>query len=243
MHAFWLSLVMIFIAELGDKTQLVAMCLASRFNARLVLAGIFVATLVVHVISVALGGGLGNFLPTAWINLVAGLAFLGFGLWTLRGDELEDENCGATHMRSPFWLVTTTFFLAELGDKTMLSTVTLAADNPLIPVWLGSTLGMVISDGLAILVGQAMGKRLPERALQLGAAVIFFGFGLYKSILGARALPAYGWAIAAGVTLALVGWYLLAMRRRAAAKPSTSVLELAHLPAPDADLVGANRDA
>lgn len=209
MDAFWLALGMVFIAELGDKTQLVALCLSSRYNAWVVLGGITVATLVVHVFSVLLGGGVGHFLPQTWINLVAGLAFIGFGLWTLRGDALDDENCGAKPARSPFLLVATTFFLAELGDKTMLSTVTLATGHALIPVWLGSTLGMVLSDGLAIIVGQILGKRLPERAIQIGAAVIFFGFGLYSVVKGGMALPAYSWLIAGAATLALLAWYRL----------------------------------
>lgn len=220
MQAFFLALAMIFLAEMGDKTQLVALCLASRYKAGVVLAGICVATLVVHVFSVMLGAGLGHFIPGNWISLVAGLAFLGFGLWTLQGDTLDDENCGATHARSPFLLVATTFFLAELGDKTMLGTVTLAADHPFIPVWLGSTLGMVLSDGLAILVGLWLGKNLPERLVKIGAAVIFFGFGLSKIISGALTLPHYSWAIAGAVTLGLLAWYLLNARRvRQAALP------------------------
>lgn len=218
MDVFWLSLAVIFIAELGDKTQLVALCLASRYNAWMVLLGITVATLAVHVISVLLGGGVGRVLPPAWLHLAAGLAFVGFGLWTLKGDTLDDENCGATRVRSPFWLVVTTFFLAELGDKTMLSTVTLAAGHSMLPVWLGSTAGMVLSDGLAIIVGQMLGKRLPERVLQVGAAVIFFGFGLYRVTTGAMALPAYGWGIAAAaLLLLLLGYQFLVLRERRAA--------------------------
>jgi len=218
MDIFWLSLAVIFLAELGDKTQLVALCLASRYNAWLVLVGITTATLAVHVVSVLLGGGVGRVLPPAWIHLAAGLAFVGFGLWTLKGDTLDDENCGATRVRSPFWLVVTTFFLAELGDKTMLSTVTLAAGHSMLPVWLGSTAGMVLSDGLAIVAGQVLGKRLPERVLQLGAAVIFFGFGLYRVTTGAMALPAYGWVIAAAaLLLLLLGYRLLILRERRAA--------------------------
>lgn len=227
MNAFWLAFAMIFIAELGDKTQLVALCLASRFNAWVVLAGITVATLVVHVFSVLLGGGVGHFLPQAWIDLAAGLAFIGFGLWTLRGDVLEDENCGATRVRSPFWLVATTFFLAELGDKTMLGTVALATGNALIPVWLGSTLGMVVSDGLAIIVGQLLGKRLPERAIRVGAAVIFFGFGLYSGVKGGVTLPAYSWAIAGAAVLVLLAWFrlqLLRDRREAARRVAAGLV-------------------
>ena len=207
-------MVMIFLAELGDKTQLVALTLACRFQATVVLAGIFAATLVVHVISVLLGAGLGEVLPKSWIALAAGVAFIGFGLWTLRGDSLAGED-GVRRGRSPFWIVTTTFFLAELGDKTMLSTVALATTHAAIPVWLGSTLGMVVSDGLAIAVGRLLGTRLPERAVKIGAALIFFAFGLFSAAQGAGELPPAAWAAAAFVLGAMV---LLFLRDRAQAK-------------------------
>jgi Ca2+/H+ antiporter, TMEM165/GDT1 family len=189
MEAFWLSLGLIFLAELGDKTQLVALLLATRFKAGVVLAGILVATLAVHALSVGLGGATGHFLPLPWIYLLSGLAFVGFGWWTWRGDTLDDEeNYSSRRFKSPFMIVFITFFLAELGDKTMLSTVTLAASQNLLPVWLGSTLGMVISDGLAIGVGRALGKQLPERAIKIGAAVIFLAFGLFYTMQGLTAL-------------------------------------------------------
>jgi Ca2+/H+ antiporter, TMEM165/GDT1 family len=204
LHAFWLSLSIVFLAELGDKTQLVALCLATRYKAWTVLGGILFATLAVHVISVLIGGGLGNIAPEAWIKVAAGIAFIGFGLWTLKGDKLDDDEIGSKQGRSPFWIVVTTFFLAELGDKTMLSTVALATDNPIIPVWLGSSLGMVLSDGLAIIVGQLLGSKLPERAVKIGAAVIFFGFGLFSIVQGATRLQWYAWAIAAIITIGLL---------------------------------------
>lgn len=202
MDAFWLSLGMIFIAELGDKTQLVALTLATRYRARVVLGGIFAATLAVHVFSAAIGGLVGGLLPTNWIKFVAGLAFIGFGLWTLRGDSLDEESGSRKRIASPFWLVFVTFFLAELGDKTMLSTVTLAATNAVVPVWLGSTVGMVLSDGLAIWVGKALGARLPERAIKVGASVIFFLFGLFSVYQGGVSLPKAAWL--GGVLLVLV---------------------------------------
>lgn len=205
MQVFLWSLFVVFMAELGDKTQLVALCMAARFRAAVVLAGVFVATLLVHLVSVGLGAAAGNLLPANWISFLAGLAFLGFGMWTLRGDTVEDEECQTGGNRSPFMLVAITFFLAELGDKTMLSTVTLAADNKslLFPVWLGSSLGMVVSDGLAIWVGQIMGARLPERAVKIGAALVFFAFGVYKLVEGGRHLPAYTWVIGAAITAVL----------------------------------------
>jgi len=208
MGAFWVSLASVFGLEMGDKTQLVAMCLASRFNARVTLAGIFAATLMVHIVSVLLGGGVGKILPDQWVQYAAGLAFIGFGLWTLRGDSLSDEECQNIQGRSPFWLVFTTFFIAELGDKTMLGTVALATDKPLIPVWLGSSLGMVVADGLAILVGQVMGKHLPERPIKIVAAIIFLGFGLYRTVAGALSLPAYTWAIAVIISAVMAFFFL-----------------------------------
>jgi Ca2+/H+ antiporter, TMEM165/GDT1 family len=214
MNAFFLSMAMIFLAELGDKTQLVALCLASRYKALVVLWGILVATLVVHVISVLLGGGLGHVLPEEWIKLSAGVAFIGFGLWTLKGDTLDDDECKIRAGLSPFWLVTTTFFLAELGDKTMLSTVTLATDHPIIPVWLGSSLGMVLSDGLAIIVGQILGAKLPERTVKTGAAIIFFGFGLYSIFVGASRLPWFGWAISAALLAVLIFIFLRSQKTK-----------------------------
>jgi putative Ca2+/H+ antiporter (TMEM165/GDT1 family) len=188
METFLLSLALIFVAEMGDKTQLVALTLATRFRPGVVLWGVFVATLLVHLFSVALGGLTSSFLSPGWIELVSGLAFVGFGLWTIRGDQLDEENRAMKSITSPFLIVTITFFLAELGDKTMLGTVTLAASHSLIPVWIGSTLGMVLADGLAIWVGLVLGKKLPERVIKIAAAGIFFVFGLYYVIMGANEL-------------------------------------------------------
>jgi putative Ca2+/H+ antiporter (TMEM165/GDT1 family) len=212
---FCLSTGMIFLAELGDKTQLVALTLATRYNTRVVLAGILVATLLVHIFSAALGNLAGGFLPTHWIQFLAGIAFVGFGLWTLRGDCVDEEECRHHQgISSPFLVVGTVFFLAELGDKTMLSTVTLATGCSFIPVWLGSTLGMVVSDGLAIWVGKILGSRLPERTVKTGAAIIFFAFGIWSGIQGGRHLSPVYWGLGA-ITVAIL--YLLFFHKR---KPS-----------------------
>ena len=188
MYGFWLSLALIFVAELGDETQLVALLLATRYKAGVVLAGVCVATLLVHALSVVLGELAGRILPHGWIVLLSGLAFIGFAAWTLRGDQVEEENGRIRRLSSPFLIVAITFFLAELGDKTMLGTVTLATQYPPLQVWVGSTLGMVLSDALAIWVGQALGKRLPERAVKIGAAAIFLAFGLFYLVQGVVAL-------------------------------------------------------
>jgi Ca2+/H+ antiporter, TMEM165/GDT1 family len=186
--AFLLSFGIIFLAELGDKSQLMAMTFATRYRALTILLAITVATALVHLFSVLLGAAVGAALPADAISIAAGVAFLGFAAWTLRGDTLDAEAAGraARGGRSVFFTVGVAFFLAELGDKTMLATVTLATDNSLFGTWLGSTLGMVAADGLAIVVGQQLGARLPERTVRIGAALIFFVFGLLLIADGLR---------------------------------------------------------
>ncbi|MCI4674217.1 TMEM165/GDT1 family protein [Candidatus Mycolicibacterium alkanivorans] len=184
--ALFLSFAVIFVAELGDKSQLMAMTFALRYRWWVVLGGISVATTAVHLISVAVGHYLGAALPTHLLGLLAGVAFVLFGLWTLRGDRLsDDEATRAERTTAPaFFAVSSAFLLAELGDKTMLATITLAAGNDWVGVWIGSTLGMVAADALAILVGAVAGKHLPERVIQLVAAALFLLFGAYMLIEG-----------------------------------------------------------
>ncbi len=186
MEAFWISFGLIFVAELGDKSQLMAMTFAARYRAWTILAAITAATAVVHLISVALGAVVGAALPTDTISVLAGVAFLGFAAWTIRGDELDDEDEARSRRggRSVFLTVALAFFLAELGDKTMLATVTLATDHGWFGTWLGSTVGMVAADALAIVVGQQLGSRLPERVVKVGAAATFVLFGVWLILDG-----------------------------------------------------------
>ena len=188
MNAFLISFGIIFVAELGDKSQLMAMTFATRYRARTILAAITVATALVHLLSVAVGAAIGAALPTDAISVAAGIAFLAFAAWTLRSDELtEDDAARATRGgRSVFFTVGFAFFLAELGDKTMLATVTLATDNGLVGTWIGSTIGMVAADALAIIVGQQLGARLPERTVKIGAAITFVAFGIILIADGLR---------------------------------------------------------
>jgi putative Ca2+/H+ antiporter (TMEM165/GDT1 family) len=188
--ALAISFAVIFVAELGDKSQLMAMTFATRFRPWPVLLGISIATTVVHAVSVGIGYGLGAALPTSWISLVAGLAFLAFGAWTLRGDTLTDAERGKAERttRSAIVAVSAAFFLAELGDKTMLATVTLATQHGWAGTWVGSTVGMVAADALAILVGRLLGRHLPERTIKYGAAALFAVFGLWLIVHAAGQL-------------------------------------------------------
>jgi putative Ca2+/H+ antiporter (TMEM165/GDT1 family) len=180
LQAFLLSFGVIFVAELGDKSQLMALTFSTRYKALPVLIGITIATAVVHAFSVLAGALLGATIPTQAINLVAGVAFLGFAAWTLRGDSLDDDEASKADRttRSAIVAASAAFFLAELGDKTMLATITLATTNGLFGTWLGSTVGMVAADALAILLGQQLGARLPERVIKIGAASAFVIFGV-----------------------------------------------------------------
>jgi putative Ca2+/H+ antiporter (TMEM165/GDT1 family) len=179
LSAFFLSFGVIFLAELGDKSQLMALAFASRYRAWTVLLAVTLATLLVHAGSVLLGSAFALTLPTNAIQIAAGLAFLGFAAWTIRGDALGAGDQRRA-MQTGGWALLTigsAFFLAELGDKTMLATVTLAATEEPIGTWLGSTAGMVAADALAIAIGATLGARLPERAIKVIAAASFLVFG------------------------------------------------------------------
>jgi len=188
LHALVLSCGIIFLAELGDKSQLMALAFAARYKALPILVGITGATAVVHLFSVLVGAVVGQALPTRPISVLAGIAFLAFAAWTLRGDRLDDDEAARAGRttRSAVLAAAVAFFLAELGDKTMLATITLATSEGLVGTWLGSTLGMVAADGLAIVVGQQLGRRLPERAVRYGAAASFVVFGLLLVVAGLR---------------------------------------------------------
>jgi putative Ca2+/H+ antiporter (TMEM165/GDT1 family) len=186
--ALLLSFGVIFVAELGDKSQLMALAFATRYRALPVLAGITAATALVHLVSVVVGALLGAALPARPVNLLAGLAFLGFAVWTLRGDSLRQDEADRARRStgSAVLAASIAFFLAELGDKTMLATITLATREGLLGTWIGSTLGMVAADAIAILAGNQLGRRLPDRAVRIAAAASFIAFGALLLVEAAR---------------------------------------------------------
>ena len=233
--AFLLSFGVIFTAELGDKSQLMALAFAVRYRPLPVLVGITIATSVVHAVSVAVGYGLGASLPTQWILLIGGLAFFAFAVWTMRGDELSEAESARAGRSTGSAVVAASFafFLAELGDKTMLATITLATQHGWFGTWLGSTLGMVVADALAIGVGRVLGRRLPEKQVRYGASALFVLFGAWLVLDAAGQFAGItpwnavasvlnhhvaGW-IALGIALLalIAGWEL---RRRTPAVPS-----------------------
>jgi len=182
----------IFVAEFGDKSQLLVLAFATQYPWRPVVIGLAIAAAIIQGISVAVGAAVGAVLPETAVALVAGLAFLGVAAWTLRGDdEDEDEAATATPPRTGFGLVAMvagTFIVAELGDKTMLATFALAASQGALPTWIGATAAMVAANLVAVAVGRAAGSRLSPRLVRIGSATLFAIAGiaiLAGTLLGA----------------------------------------------------------
>jgi Ca2+/H+ antiporter, TMEM165/GDT1 family len=173
------ALGLVFIAELGDKTQLVALGFGARHRLAPVITGVVIAYMATNLLSVVVGGLLGATLPTRAIGLGGGVLFLGFAAWTLwNDDDEEDEERATTGHGSIVLSVATAMFIAELGDKTMLATATLAAQGNPVLVWIGATIGIVLAGTLGVLLGRVFGARLPERATRIGSAVLFAVFGV-----------------------------------------------------------------
>jgi Ca2+/H+ antiporter, TMEM165/GDT1 family len=179
MAAFIASFIFVLLAEMGDKTQLLAMAFAARYKAWQVLIAVFIATLFNHSLAVVFGRFLTTIVPMGLISFIAALSFVGFGLWTLRGDKLHGEDKKESKF-GPIVTVGIAFFLAEMGDKTQLATISLAIEyKSAINVLMGTTAGMVIADAIGIIVGIVMRKHIPDRAIKWVSAIIFILFGLY----------------------------------------------------------------
>lgn len=179
MSSLLAALGLVFVAELGDKTQLVAIGLGARHRVVPVLTGLTLGYALSNLLSVAVGSALGAALPTTAIGLAGGVAFLGFAAWTLRGEDAGEPDVpdGAT-WQTIVPSVAATMFVAELGDKTMLATATLAAGGDPLLVWVGATIGITASGAVGVAVGRAAGARLPPRATRLAAAALFAAFGV-----------------------------------------------------------------
>lgn len=188
--AFGLSVFAVVLAEMGDKTQLLAMAFAARYRWQTVLWAVAAATLLNHFLAVLAGNFITSLVPIEWVKLLASVSFLLFALWTLHDDTAPDSEKRVGS--SPFMIVAVAFFIAEMGDKTQLMTMTLAADQAvkvggtgllakaqqILPVWMGTTVGMLIADAFGILVGIVLHKHIPTHFVKWVAAVSFAIFGL-----------------------------------------------------------------
>lgn len=189
MDAALVAFVVVFLAELGDKTQLLALSLATRYRVSLVMGGILVAFAVTQGFAALVGGALGAALPETAISVGAALIFFGFAAWTWRdADEDEDAEVdvrGSGGLRA-LVAVIAAMTIAELGDKTMLATATLAADRDPFWTWVGGTFGATASCLLGVIVGRLLGAHLPPRTTKRLAAVLFAVFGVLLLIEAVR---------------------------------------------------------
>jgi len=185
MSAFIKAFVFVVVGEMGDKTQILAMMMAGKYKAKQVLIGVLVATILNHALAVGVGSYLSLILPMNIITITAGISFLIFGLWTIRGDSAKDENKKGNNF-GPILTVAIAFFLAEMGDKTQLMTIAIAAEfrQPLL-VLAGTTSGMMVADGIGIVFGAWICKNIPEKTIRWVASMVFIFFGtltLFESV-------------------------------------------------------------
>lgn len=175
------ALFLIFVAELGDKSQILAMVFATKYKVRYVLFGVFVGALLNHSLAVILGTYLSDVIPLGLIQLLAGLLFVFFGIWSLKlEDDEEGEDVGEIKY-GPILTVAFAFFIGELGDKTQLATITLSTETsyPLV-LLCGTVSGMVLTGAIGIWIGRKLGDKIPELILKIVSAIVFIFFGSLK---------------------------------------------------------------
>ena len=190
MQALLISTGVVALAEIGDKTQLLAFLLAARFKKPWpIVLGILAATLVNHGLAGALGAWITSALDPVWLRWGLGVSFLAMAVWTLVPDKIEDDEARVATRLGVFGATLVTFFLAEMGDKTQIATVALAAHYAApLAVVAGTTLGMLIADVPAVFVGDKQASKIPMRLVHAIAAAIFALLGLFTLLGGGAAL-------------------------------------------------------
>lgn len=178
------STLVVAIAEIGDKTQLLALLLAARFRRPWpIIAGIFVATVLNHALAGWLGALLASHLTPDVLRWIVVASFAAIGLWTLKPDKLDDDE--RLPARGAFIATTIAFFIAEIGDKTQIATVVLAAKSPLLwPVVFGTTIGMLLANVPVVLLGSRFAAKLPLKAARMAAAALFLALAAWVAVRG-----------------------------------------------------------
>jgi len=215
MTALITPLLMVVMAEMGDKTQLLAMTFAARYPARQVLLGVFLGALLNHGMAVGLGSYLGEIIPLGLLGLVAGALFLVFGLLALRAEKDDGEDEQEARF-GPVATVALSFFLGEMGDKTQLTTLTMAVQYRLpLLVLAGAVGGMMIANSPGILIGDKLLRKVSPRTLRLISSVVFVGFGLAQLYEGLGA-GLRTWLILGGTAAVVAGIAFLMLRSQRA---------------------------
>jgi putative Ca2+/H+ antiporter (TMEM165/GDT1 family) len=186
LDALLVSTLAVAIAEIGDKTQLLALVLAARYRRALpVIAGILVATVLNHAAAAWVGAWVAGWLDPAWLRWIVVACFLGVAVWALIPDKLDEDGTPAPPRFGPFLATTIAFFLVEIGDKTQIATVVLSARyEPLWQVVAGTTLGMLLANVPVVLLGARFATRLPLKAARWAAAALFAALALWVAIRG-----------------------------------------------------------
>lgn len=181
MEALLVSAGIVAIGEIGDKTQLLALLLAARFRRPWpIVLGILTATLLNHAAAGLLGNWLRVVVAPDTLRVIVGIGFIAIALWALVPDKLDEKEAGATSALAIFGTTVLSFFFAEIGDKTQVATVMLAARfEHLVPVVVGTTLGMLIADVPAVFLAGRMGRKLPLKAIRYVAAALFVALGAW----------------------------------------------------------------
>jgi putative Ca2+/H+ antiporter (TMEM165/GDT1 family) len=192
LEAFLVSTGVVALGEIGDKTQVLALVLAARFRKPLpIIAGILVATLANHALAGALGNLVRSYLPPPALAWLVALSFFAVAIWALRPDKLDSEEPPPLTRWGVFGVTVVAFFLAEIGDKTQIATMVLAARFASLPaVVLGTTLGMLLADVPVVLAGKAASAKIPFKAVRVATALIFAALGVYALV--APELPGAG---------------------------------------------------
>jgi putative Ca2+/H+ antiporter (TMEM165/GDT1 family) len=180
MQAFLVSVLVVGLAEIGDKTQLLSFMLAARFRRPVpIVCGILFATLANHAAAGFAGTLFGALLQGPWLRWILGISFLSVALWALFPDRYEAEGARPIGRWGAFASTLIAFFLAEIGDKTQIATIALAARfEAFLPVVAGTTLGMLLANIPAVLIGARLADRLPLKAIRLAAAAVFALLGV-----------------------------------------------------------------
>lgn len=186
MESLLVSTGVVALAEIGDKTQLLAFILAARFKKPLpIVMGILLATIVNHGLAGALGAWITATVDPQWLRWILGASFIGMAIWTLIPDKIEEEETSVAKRFGVFGATLITFFLAEMGDKTQIATVAMAAHYAApVMVVIGTTLGMLIADVPAVFAGEKLANKIPMRLVHSIAAAIFAILGI-ATLLGA----------------------------------------------------------
>lgn len=223
METMFLVLAMVFIAEMGDKSQFLLVAMASKYKVRDIMIGTALAIAVLNAIAIGLGAALGNILPTECISVIAGIAFFFFALSSIGGEE-EEEEVAAGSGKGAIFKVFGTFFIAELGDKTQLAALTVSAEQgcgcfqDALWIWLGACIGLYLADMMGLLVGIFLKKQLPDRIFAWISFFLFSIFGVVKLFSGVEIFcgeqnKVLAIAITSAVTIIFAGLCILKLKK------------------------------